>query len=98
MSKVDITEGDGALQPLGSFEDALMTWDGDIVRLILPLGPDAGKLQMSHDGETAWLIGDVKTSYGARGVGTGYSLNNIEHERAYRTSAITGLEFLKGDN
>lgn len=78
-----------------SFEDALMTWDGDIVRLTLPLGPDAGRLQMSHDGETAWLIGVAEERYVGRDLPLDIILTNPQRERAYRSSAITGLEFLK---
>lgn len=81
-----------------SFEDALDTWNGEIVRLILPLGPDAGKLQMSADGETAWLIGEVKEVYTGRDKPVDFQLRNIESERAYRTSAIIGLEYLKENN
>lgn len=73
-----------------SFEDALSTWDGTAVRLLLSTGTSStGELAMSHDGKTAWLLGFIRD----RADGT-VQVTDRDSERAYRTSAIIGLEFL----
>lgn len=78
-------------QRLPSFEDALMTWgDGeDIVTLTLTTGEKvSGALQMSHDGLTAWLVGEYKYV----DAGRSYRLVDTERERGIRTAHIISVE------
>jgi hypothetical protein len=77
---------------LNSFTDMLNTWDGDVVEVTLTTGATiAGQLQLSHDGVTAWFIGQW----------VGNSVNNDrrqadpDRERAVLVSHIIGVEYLK---
>ena len=78
--------------PASSFLDALMTWDGDIVRLILSTGREAtGIIAMSSDGETVWVTGERSVSMVTREP----SLHAITKEVGYRVANVIGVEFIR---
>jgi hypothetical protein len=83
----------GRVSPIPCFEDALMTWDGDIVSVTLTSGQVvSGQLQMSHDGAAAWIIGEWRVRHGAA---TKPELQNICRERAFRANHIIAVEHIK---
>jgi len=78
--------------PLPSFLDALMTWDGDILRLTLSTGEKVtGIIAMSRDGQTVWVTGEWKVNAVTRD----YKLHDITKEVGYRVEHVIGVEFIR---